>query len=221
MPLVSQHEAAAAVARVLLLHGAGAPVQSVFFQQLIPLLNAQGLTVITANFNFMQQTLLGKRQIAPKAEKLLAELDQFIAELSVQQQLPLWLAGKSLGGRVVSLYLSGSELAPEVAGGLVFGYPLCPPAKAKDPQKAALTVAARSQCLQQLQRPLLLCQGSRDPFGSAAALQLVAGAAEVVELAGADHDYALPKRAGWPADQAFCQAAAAGGAFIRRHELTT
>lgn len=221
MPLVSKHDVAAPVARLLLLHGAGAPVQSVFFQQLIPLLSAQGIVVFTANFNFMQQTLLGKRQVAPKADKLLAELEQLITDIPADDQLPLWLGGKSLGGRVLSLYLSGTQVTPEVAGGLVFGYPLCPPAKAKDAAKASLTVAARSQCLQQLQRPLLLCQGSRDPFGSADALQLVAGRAEIIELTGADHDYAQPKRAGLPAEQAFSFAAAACGEFIRRSGIKT
>ncbi len=220
MPLVSKHDVAAPVARLLLLHGAGAPVQSAFFQQLIPLLNAQGIVVFAANFDFMQQSLLGKRQVAPKADKLLAELEQLIAAVPADDHLPLWLGGKSLGGRVLSLYLAGTQVAPEVAGGVVFGYPLCPPAQAKDAAKAAMTVKARSQCLQQLQRPLLLCQGSRDPFGSADALRLVAGTAQVVELTGADHDYALPKRAGLPAEQAFKLSAAACGEIIRRHRTT-
>lgn len=221
MPLVSKYDVAAPRARLLLLHGAGAPVQSVFFQQLIPWLNAQGIVVLTANFNFMQQTLLGKRQIAPKADKLLPELEQLIAAVSADDKLPLWLGGKSLGGRVLSLYLAGTQVAPAVAGGVVFGYPLCPPAKAKDAAKAALTIKARSQCLQQLQRPLMICQGSRDPFSGAEALRQVAGTAEVIELTGADHDYALPKRAGLPAEQAFNLAAAACGEFIRRHRTTT
>lgn len=220
MSQFSFHDSAAPVARLLLLHGAGAPVQSAFFHKIIPLLNAQGLSVVAANFNFMQQTLLGKRQVAPKADKLLPELEQLIAAIPADDKLPLWLAGKSLGGRVVSMYLAGTELAPAVAGGVVFGYPLCPPAKAKVAEKAALTVEARSQCLQQLQRPLMICQGSRDPFGSAESLRLVAGKAEVIELTGADHDYALPKRAGLPAEQAFTQAAAACGGFIRSSGTT-
>lgn len=209
--------AAEPVARLLLLHGAGAPVQSEFFQQLVPLLNAQGIEVWTANFAFMQRSLTGKRQVAPKADKLLPELEQMIAAvLAEQQQAPLWLAGKSLGGRVVSLYLAGETIAQQVLGGVVFGYPLCPPAKQKDPGQAALTVAARSQCLQQLKRPLLICQGSRDPFGDAETIRQIGGGAEVLALASADHDYAVPKRCGLPAMQAFALAATATGEFIRR-----
>ncbi|MFN6263980.1 MAG: alpha/beta family hydrolase [Chromatiaceae bacterium] len=227
------------LARLLLLHGAGASVQSAFFQQLIPLLTAAGIEVHAANFAYMAKTMAGLRQVAPKAEKLVAELDAMIQTLSqaengaalAAEQVPLWLAGKSLGGRVVSLYLAGSEVASQVAGGLVFGYPLCPPAKAKDPVKAAQVTFLRSRFLQQLKRPLLICQGSRDAFGAAAELQKAgvgkAGSdsspdfipATVLELALADHDFTLPKsrarQAAIAPDAAFVQAATAAAEFIR------
>jgi predicted alpha/beta-hydrolase family hydrolase len=228
------------LARLLLLHGAGASVQSAFFQQLIPLLTGGGIEVHAANFAYMAKTMAGQRHVAPKAEKLLPELATMIEALNQTEnsaavgaeQVPLWLAGKSLGGRVISLYLAGSEVAPQVAGGLVFGYPLCPPAKAKDPVKAAQVILSRSSFLQQLQRPLLICQGSRDAFGSAADLQKAGvGKADssldfvpatVLELALADHDFALPKsRAGQTAtapDSAFVQAATAAAAFIRSQQ---
>ncbi len=225
------------LARLLLLHGAGASVQSVFFQQLIPLLTRAGIEVHAANFAYMAKTMAGQRQVAPKAEKLLPELTAMIQSLSPTEyeaavgaeKVPLWLAGKSLGGRVISLYLAGAEVAAQVTGGLVFGYPLCPPAKAKDPVKAAQVTLLRSSFLQQLQRPLLICQGSRDAFGSAADLQKAGvGKADssldfvpatVLELALADHDFALPKsltrQTATAPDAAFVQAAAAAAEFIR------
>ena len=230
------------LARLLLLHGAGASVQSAFFQQLIPLLTGGGIEVHAANFAYMAKTMAGQRQVAPKAEKLLPELATMIEALSQTEnsaavgaeQVPLWLAGKSLGGRVISLYLAGSEVTPQVAGGLVLGYPLCPPAKAKDPVKAAQVILSRSSFLQQLQRPLLICQGSRDAFGSAADLQKAgvgqAGPdssldfvpATVLELALADHDFALPKsrarQTDTVPDAAFVQAAAAAAEFIRSQQ---
>ena len=226
-------------ARLLLLHGAGASVQSAFFQQLIPLLTGGGIEVHAANFAYMAKTMAGQRQVAPKAEKLLPELTTMIEALNQTEnsadvgaeKVPLWLAGKSLGGRVISLYLASDEVAPQVAGGLVFGYPLCPPAKAKDPVKAAQVILSRSSFLQQLKRPLLICQGSRDAFGSAADLQKAgvgkAGPdsspdfvpATVLELALADHDFALPKsrarQTETAPDTAFVQAATAAAEFIR------
>lgn len=230
------------LARLLLLHGAGASVQSAFFQQLIPLLTAAGIEVHAANFAYMVKTMAGQRQVAPKAEKLVAELEAMIQSLNqtengaalAAEQVPLWLAGKSLGGRVVCLYLAGAEVAPQVAGGLVFGYPLCPPAKAKDPVKAAQVTLLRSSFLQQLQRPLLICQGSRDAFGSAVDLQKAGVGqaapdslpdfvpATVLELALADHDFALPKsqarQAAIAPDAAFVQAATAAAEFIRSQQ---
>jgi len=218
-------------ARLLLLHGAGAAVDSAFFQQLIPCLTASGIEVHAANFAYMAKTLTGQRQVAPKAEKLLPELTEMIDKLSgdvtaTSDHMPLWLGGKSLGGRVISLYLAGPAVAAQVVGGVVFGYPLCPPAKAKDVAKAAQTIAARSHFLQQLQRPLLICQGSRDAFGNAAALQnagvgkAAAGfvPATVLELVLADHDFSLPKKrqTDIAADAAFTQAARAVADFICR-----
>ncbi|MDZ7869785.1 MAG: alpha/beta family hydrolase [Rheinheimera sp.] len=229
------------LARLLLLHGAGASVQSAFFQQLIPRLTAAGIEVHAANFAYMVKTMAGQRQVAPKAEKLLPELAAMIEALSqsangdvaAAKHLPLWLGGKSLGGRVVSLYLAGAEVAPQVAGGLVFGYPLCPPAKAKDLIKAAQVILARSSFLQQLQRPLLICQGSRDAFGGAADL-LKAGVgtaatgfvpATVLELAQADHDFTLPKsrarQATTAPHAAFELAATAAAEFIRRQQAVS
>lgn len=220
MAALSHYPVDQPIARLLLLHGAGAPVQSGFFQQLIPKLNAQQIDVFAANFAFMQAAANGKRQVAPKADKLLTELAQMLDMLEKlaagPTTAPIWLAGKSLGGRVISLYLAGSAVSPAVQGGVVFGYPLCPPAQAKDAAKAAATIASRSHFFQQLQRPLLICQGSRDPFGSAAAMQAVAGRAQVLELPGADHDFVLPKRGTVHADQAFSSAAEATAAFIRR-----
>ncbi len=174
-------------ARVLLLHGAGAPVQSAFFQQLVPLLCARGLEVLTYNFVYMQQTLAGQRKVAPKAEKLLPELESIIAALPTD--LPLLLAGKSMGGRLLSLYLA-AQPAAVVKTGMVFGYPLCPPAKAKEQDKASAVCRQRSQHFASLKRPLLICQGSRDAFGSPALVQQwLAGPVSLMEIALADHDF--------------------------------
>lgn len=223
------------LARMLLLHGAGASVHSPFFQQLIPRLTAAGFEVHAAHFAYMEKMQAGQRQVAPKAEKLLAELNKMVHQLvsgacfaATPDKLPLWLSGKSLGGRVVAMYLAGPAVASAVAGGVVFGYPLCPPAKAKDAVKAAQVIAARSSFLQKLQRPLLICQGSRDGFGDVAALQnagvgeAAAGfvPARVVELPLADHDFALPKSRprSTTVDAAFAQATSAVTDFVRRCE---
>lgn len=65
----------------------------------------------------------------------------------------LLIGGKSLGGRLASLIADEQE----VAGLICLGYPFHPPGK---PERL------RNAHLQVLRTPTLICQGSRDPFGS-------------------------------------------------------
>lgn len=191
---------AAPKATALLLHGAGASVQSAFFAELLPQLQAAGVQCWTANFVYMQQTLAGQRKVAPKADKLLPELTElldYVRQHSGTEQ-PIWLIGKSMGGRLASLWLVQPQVDLRgIAGALVLGYPLCPPAKAKDPVAAAQVSQQRTAHFSQLQTPLLLAQGSRDTFGSAAALApFIVGAAacQLLAMPGADHDFTVRKQ---------------------------
>lgn len=183
------------VASVLLLHGAGAPVQSEFFQQLLPALHSVGLQCYTANFAYMRQTLAGQRKVAPKAVRLLPELAAMVTAVRQHSplHLPLWLVGKSLGGRVASLYVASAEAdVTAIAGAVVLGYPLCPPAKAKDRQQQQAVSLERTSHFANLRRPLYLAQGSRDAFGSAEQLSAyltVPSAAVLLPQPGADHDF--------------------------------
>lgn len=191
---------AAPQATALLLHGAGASVQSAFFAELLPQLQAAGVQCWTANFVYMQQTLAGQRKVAPKADKLLPELTELVdyVRLHSGTELPIWLIGKSMGGRLASLWLAqAAQDLTGITGALVLGYPLCPPAKAKEAAVAAQVSRQRSAHFCQLQTPLLLAQGSRDAFGSAAALTpFIAGApyCQLLALPGADHDFAVRKQ---------------------------
>jgi len=200
---------------VLLLHGAGAPVQSVFFQELISALQANGLQCYAANFAYMQLTLQGQRKVAPKAAKLLPELATFVALVRAQQQvagkaaLPLWLLGKSMGGRVASLYLAAPDAdLTGIVGALVLGYPLCPPAKAKDALKQQAASLERSSHFSQLRRPLFIAQGSRDAFGSPAQLAAyvpASGGVTLLAQPGADHDFAVRKQDPFSRTELFAQ----------------
>lgn len=191
---------AAAKATALLLHGAGAAVQSEFFAELLPQLQAAGVQCWTANFVYMQQTLAGQRKVAPKADKLLPELTELLAYVRRHSgtELPIWLIGKSMGGRLASLWLAQPQVdLAGITGALVLGYPLCPPAKAKDPVSATQVSLQRTAHFSQLQTPLLLAQGHRDAFGSAAVLApFIVGASfcQLLAMPGADHDFAVRKQ---------------------------
>ena len=91
-----------------------------------------------------------KRPPAPQA-RLLAEWAAAIAALGPAN---LVIGGKSLGGRMASLIADQAG----VAGLVCLGYPFHPPGK---PEKL------RTAHLEGLKTPALVCQGTRDPFGTA------------------------------------------------------
>lgn len=182
------------VARLILCHGAGAPVQSEFLTQLAQALAAQGIEVWARNFAYMQKMLLGQKQPPPKMPALLTETAAWLSE--VPTDLPLLLAGKSMGGRVATLMLAAQQrLAVQAV--VAYGYPFRPPAK-KSCSLLDSSLDSRIGHLPQLTVPTLILQGQRDAFGGP---ELVT--AEHVNrwpqihlqwLAGGDHDYLTLKK---------------------------
>ncbi|ALT00382.1 alpha/beta hydrolase [Lacimicrobium alkaliphilum] len=142
------------VAALLLAHGAGAGMHSEFMQQLAQLLCGQGIRVHRFNFTYMQRSETEcKRRPPERLPKLSADFISAIA--SVTDDLPLFIGGKSMGGRVASML----EEQQKVRGCLCYGYPFHPPGK---PDKL------RTEHLLKDGKPVLILQGERDPFGNRA-----------------------------------------------------
>jgi hypothetical protein len=191
------------VARLLLSHGAGAPVQSEFCTHLAGQLAKQHIEVWGFNFAYMQKTLAGTRQLPPKMPVLMAELLEQIQQMPTD--LPLIIAGKSMGGRVATL-LAASDLVPtQVKAGIAFGYPFHPPKKD----------SWRTEHFVDLKRPVLVLQGERDPFGSSDEL---AGKSwplvDIKWLQSGDHDFSPLKKSGFSQQQLIAQAANISRSFI-------
>lgn len=192
-------------ARLLLCHGAGAPVQSDFCQQLAAQLALQGIEVWGFNFAYMQQCLAGQRRPPPKMPVLIAELQQQLAAMATD--LPLLLAGKSMGGRVVTMLCAGSagEVPAQVNAVCCYGYPFHPPKKH----------SWRTEHFDKLQRPVLVLQGERDPFGTLAELtELHWPQVQLQWLPGADHDFKPLKSSGLTQELLLQQAAQHSRRFI-------
>lgn len=154
--------------RVLLLHGAGAPADSEWMTTVADTIATNGLNVYRAEFSYMSQRRVdGKRRPPPKAERLLDEVHQLVKNLPASE-LPLILAGKSMGGRLATLY-AASRLWPEHETGpdqvWVFGYPFHPPGK---PEKL------RTSHLTEVSCPIRILQGSRDAMGNSATVSSLA-----------------------------------------------
>lgn len=145
-----------ASATILFAHGAGAPMDSPTMAATAEALAEQGLRVVRFEFSYMaNRRTEGSRKPPPRAEKLNAEYKAAIDALNVDG--PLIIGGKSMGGRVASMIADELFEAGQIAGLLCVGYPFHPIGK---PEKL------RTEHLLNLRIPTLICQGTRDQFGS-------------------------------------------------------
>ena len=143
-------------ATILLAHGAGAPMDSPGMTLIAETLAEQDLRVVRFEFSYMAaRRTEGSRKPPPRADKLNPEYQAAIEQLGADG--PLIIGGKSMGGRVASMIADQLFDRHRIAGLLCVGYPFHPIGK---PEKL------RTEHLQNLQTPTLICQGTRDQFGS-------------------------------------------------------
>ncbi len=141
---------------LVLAHGAGAGPDSPFLSRISALIADQGITVARFPFAYMKRSRKeGRRLPPPHGEKLMQEFRQALA--CWKESTPLFIGGKSMGGRIASLLADEAFAKGEITGLICLGYPFHAPGR---PQRL------RIEHLQDLQTPTLICQGERDPFGS-------------------------------------------------------
>lgn len=188
------NKAANAKARLLLAHGAGVGANNEVMQQLACALASCGIEVWRFNFGYMQQALdEGKRRLPTKMPLLAAEFSQHITQCPAD--LPLFIGGKSMGGRVASL-LSGHSAVQAV---FAFGYPFHAPNKQQ----------WRTEHFADLAAPLYIAQGERDAFGSKDELSAKYWPkVELYWLTDANHDFVPRVKSGFTQLQLIRAAAA-------------
>ena len=164
---------------MLLAHGAGAAMDSAAMTAIAASLAAAGLRVARFEFGYMAARRAGRRRPPPRAETLMPEYRDAVAELGAAG--PLLIGGKSMGGRVASMVADELFAAGAIIGLVVVGYPFHPPGKPEAP---------RTRHLVTLATPALICQGTRDPFGSRdeVAGYRLSDAIRIVWLEDGDHD---------------------------------
>ncbi len=190
---------------LLVAHGSGAPMDSVFMNEFSALAGAQGLCVMRFEFAYMAgRRTTGKKPPPPKAEKLIAE---FMTVLKSIQANEIYIGGKSLGGRVASM-MAQESFDKGLAKGLVcLGYPFHPPGK---PDKLRTAHFENFTC------PTLICQGENDPFGKRVEIETYS-LPKSIRFHWApfgNHDMAPPKRSGLTAQDNWQSAAKAVAKFI-------
>jgi uncharacterized protein len=142
-------------ATILLAHGAGAPMDSTTMQAMAKALAAASLRVARFEFGYMAARRDGVRKPPPRADLLVP--DYLAAVEQLQGERPLIIGGKSMGGRVASMVADDLYAAGKIVGLLCLGYPFHPPGKPDQ---------LRTKHLADLKTPTLICQGTRDPFGT-------------------------------------------------------
>lgn len=175
-------------ATLVLAHGAGAPQQSAFMAGFAKGLAERGVDVLTFNFLYAEQ----RRRVPDRTGALEA---CYRAAIGVARQHfgrdTVFIGGKSMGGRIATHLAAADDAdALGIAGVVLLGYPLHPPGKPDQ---------LRAEHLPRIRVPMLIVQGSRDPFGTPDELRpVVAGlsapvAVHVIERG--DHSLAPSKAA--------------------------
>ena len=165
---------------IMLAHGAGAPMDSASMNATARALAGAGFRIVRFEFAYMAARRNGERRPPPRAEKVMPDYLAAIGDLGPTAG-PLIIGGKSMGGRVASMIADAAFAAHRIAGLLCLGYPFHPPGR---PQQL------RTAHLLELATPALICQGTRDEFGTRDEVGAF-GLSEAIELfwlEDGDHD---------------------------------
>ena len=140
----------------LFAHGAGADAESEFMTTIAQGLAEKGVRVARFNFPYMQQRLIDGKRRPPNSAPQLVE---FYSDLIKELNQPVYIGGKSMGGRIASMVAAqgDEELNKLIKGVICLGYPFHPIGK---PEKL------RIEHLKDIQVPIYIAQGTRDKLGS-------------------------------------------------------
>lgn len=178
---------ATAPASLLLAHGAGAPMDSPFMAAIATGLAACGWRVVRFEFPYMAHTRVSGQRRAP--DRLPRLVEAFREQVALEAGRPLFIGGKSMGGRVASLVADALPASAALRGCLCFGYPFHPPGKPDQ---------LRTEHLAALRTPTLILQGERDSFGKRGEVEgfALAAAIELQWIPAGDHSFKPTRSSG-------------------------
>ena len=173
-----------AKAVIVLAHGAGAGMQHPFMAQLALLLYDSSIASVRFNFPYMEN----KKKVPDVpavAEKTIGAV--YDHALETFSDKPVFLAGKSFGGRMSSQFVSKQN--PEKVKGLIFyGFPLHAPGKQD---------IVRADHLKTIGVPMLFLQGTNDALANISLIEKVCSAlptATLVTFEGANHSFKVKSK---------------------------
>jgi len=167
-----------------LAHGAGAGMNHSFMITLAKSLSEAGIATMRFNFPFTENKK-GRPDPPAVAHKTIEA--SIVKAKELFPKLPLFVAGKSFGGRMTSQYLS-SHHDTSVKGIIFYGFPLHPAGKPS---------TERADHLKDVKIPMLFLQGTRDALATWDLIESVCTSlplAKLVRIEGADHSFKAGKQ---------------------------
>lgn len=148
-------------ANLMLAHGAGALMDSAFMNTIAEGVAENGIRVWRFEFPYMCERRETGKKRPPNTQKVLLDSWREAFRQAVEPlknraggfQEPIFIGGKSMGGRMASLL--ADELKPN--GLICLGYPFHALGKPEKP---------RTEHLAEIITPTLILQGARDPMGN-------------------------------------------------------
>jgi uncharacterized protein len=190
----------------VLAHGAGAGMTHAFLEGLAAALAGSGVATLRYQFPYVEA---GGRRPDPRPLLLATVRAAVAAGAKRAGGAPLLAGGKSMGGRMTTLAAAEAPLAG-VAGIALVGFPLHP---------AGRPGTERAEHLASVPYPMLFLQGTRDALAPLPLLRPILARlprAELREIEGADHGFAVLRRSGRTKEEVIAELAGAVRAFADR-----
>jgi predicted alpha/beta-hydrolase family hydrolase len=167
-----------------LAHGAGAGMNHSFMVSLANALAENNIATLRFNFAFTENK---KRRADTPAAAHQTIADAIAKAQELFPSLPLFVSGKSFGGRMSSQYLAAHNNTA-VKGIIFYSFPLHPAGKPS---------TDRAEHLKQVKQPMLFLQGTKDELATWDLIESVCASlqsATLVKIEGADHSFKAGKK---------------------------
>ena len=191
---------------LLLAHGAGAPMDSMFMNTISDGLNNNGIITFRFEFPYMEKRRSGKNTFPDKLDVLCDFYKKIYFNIKkANPDKNIWLGGKSMGGRVSTLI----SRSLDIKGVIVFGYPFHPINKLDK---------LRLKSLQLSGPPILIIQGTRDKFGTITEVKKykIHKNNTIFWIKDGDHSYNTLKKSELSSKDAIVQAYNEASIFIKK-----
>jgi hypothetical protein len=192
---------------ILLSHGAGAPMQHYFLKEIADAISKLNGHVIRFNFPYISS---GRRSPGSPKPNIVAIGSMIDYAKTKYPDLPLFISGKSYGGRMSSHWIAENSNDDRIKGLIYFGFPLHAPGRdSKD----------RAAHLYGIKMPQLFLQGTNDKLANFDLINEVVKDCEyatLVEIPFGDHSFKVPKKTGMTSEDVIKKLSDATNKWIRK-----